>query len=166
MGWLLVTPSTHTNPSHLCVHIDTPNSTTPCSHTHISHTHTPSPQGLTHPNRTLGVYPGKFGKGNGPRTEGTVYTPYRRPDRSTFFPSGIRDRPALLPSPTMGKLRSDNHPSPSTNRQLDDTYATLNELVSQLKGSTERMLCQYRMPLDNRPELSDGSCSPVYICSL
>ena len=115
---------------------------------------------------------GKSGKEKGPRAEGTTHTPYRWPFRSSFSPSGIGNRTALLlPPPTMDNPRSDRHPallSPPTlgnprtdshpNRQLDDIYATLNDLVSQLKSSTKRMLCEYRMPLDDRPELSDGPC--------
>ena len=59
-----------------------------------------------------------------------------------FPPSRTKDRPSLLPLPTMGVVRFENHPGPVENRKLDDIYTTLNELVSELKYSIQRKLYQ------------------------
>ena len=85
----------------------------------------------------------------------------------------------------MGVAQFENHPGPVENRKLNDIYTTLNELVSELKYSIERKLCQYGRFSDGQlgclnelrphmniqplpptaydiPEMYNGTCNRVF----
>ena len=72
---------------------------TPHTHTHTSllqTSHTLGPQTPTPARKTLGQYPVKHGKGQGPKRDNALHKPYRKPDRTPLQPG---NRPVLLPPP-------------------------------------------------------------------
>ena len=87
----------------------------------------------------------KLGKGKGPQKRNdTLYTPYRRPDRT---PVCSESRPGLLPPPET--------PPATPNMDLNDIRSTLCQLVSQIERDINRRACVHTSDVSGRPESQD-----------
>ena len=149
-------PLTYTSLPHSHTLYQTPHTHHQLPRTHI---HVYSPRDTTPRRKVLGQFPGKRGRGKGPKQDGKLFMPYKRPDRTRLC---FETRPAFLPSPVVSGVPPLQPPA-----RLQTWTCTkfilrrIAELVSQLEKEVNKTAYSYVSGVNGQCASQDGAPSAL-----